>query len=60
EADSFEVKLRFEGRSHGLNIDTANDEQAIVKEVSGAALAWNRNAPEMHQIKAREMKIFEA
>ena len=51
----FDAKLTFEGRSHGLNIDTANDEQAVVKDVSSAALAWNRNAPASQQIKAADL-----
>ncbi|CAK9023063.1 unnamed protein product [Durusdinium trenchii] len=55
DSSVFEVKLTFEGRSHGLNIDTANDEQAIVKDVSSAALTWNRTAPDWHQIKASDL-----
>eukprot|EP00435_Cladocopium_sp_Y103_P075270 s60_g55.t1 len=42
-----------QGRSHGLNIDTANDEQAV--DVSGAALTWNRNASSSQQIKAADL-----
>mmetsp|Transcript_45161 Transcript_45161/g.84286 ORF Transcript_45161/g.84286 Transcript_45161/m.84286 type:complete len:214 (+) Transcript_45161:73-714(+) len=51
-SSTFEAKLRYEGRSHGLVIDTANDEQAIVKDVSGAGLVWNKNAAENEQIKS--------
>ncbi|CAE7895523.1 unnamed protein product [Symbiodinium sp. KB8] len=55
ESGIFEANLRYEGRSHGLVIDTANEEQAIIKDVTGAGLVWNRNAAEHQQIKTAAM-----